>query len=130
MVRPRRNAVYPAAVRLFVYGSLLSGEENHGALLGARFVGAARTAPRYTLVSLGRYPALVVGGRTAVVGELYDVDDARMVLLDEFEGVPEHYLRVDVDVEGGEPAQGYVLAPHRVGDLPIIASGDWRARGA
>jgi gamma-glutamylaminecyclotransferase len=116
-------------VRLFVYGSLLLGEENHGALFGARFVSEARTAPRYTLVSLGRYPALVPGGSTAVVGEVYEVEEALLSSLDDFEGVPEHYLRVEVEIEGGESAFVYVLAPHRGGELEIVASGDWRARG-
>lgn len=116
-------------MRLFVYGSLLRGEENHGALLGARFVAEARTVPRYSLVSLGPYPALVPGGSTAVVGEVYEVTEELLCALDEFEGVPEHYLRVDVEIEGGEPAFAYVLAPQQEGDFPIVASGDWRARG-
>ena len=37
---------------------------------GARLVATARTAPRYTLVDLGPYPALVEDGDTAVFGEV------------------------------------------------------------
>ncbi|MEZ4299723.1 MAG: gamma-glutamylcyclotransferase family protein, partial [Polyangiaceae bacterium] len=69
---------------LFVYGSLLRGEDNHAVLAGARFVATARTAPRYTLVDLGPYPALVPGGETEVSGELFEVGPALLTELDDF----------------------------------------------
>ena len=40
-------------MKVFVYGTLLSGEGNHRHLRGARMLAVRRTEPRYTLVSLG-----------------------------------------------------------------------------
>ena len=48
-------------MKIFVYGTLLSGEGNHRQLRGARPLAVRRTEPRYTLVSLGPYPALLDG---------------------------------------------------------------------
>ena len=54
----------PAAkppVRLFVNGTLMRGEPLHGNLAGAVFRGAARTAPRYRLLSVRDvHPAMIL----------------------------------------------------------------------
>ena len=75
-----------SSFRLFVYGSLKRGGQHHDQLRGARFVGQAVTTPSYALVSLGDYLALVSGGDATVPGEVYEVDEALLQLLDEFEG--------------------------------------------
>jgi gamma-glutamylcyclotransferase (GGCT)/AIG2-like uncharacterized protein YtfP len=114
-------------VRLFVYGTLLSGEANHGRLQAARRVGVRRTEPRYTLLNLGEYPALIEGGSTSVVGELYDLEDGLLPAIDSFEGHPSLYRRTAIRLLGGEAVEGYVLAvPRRRRRSAIIASGDWR----
>lgn len=114
-------------MRLFVYGTLRRGEPGHALLGAARLLGEAVTEPAFTLVDMGEYPAIVEGGDTAVVGELYEVEDALLVELDRYEDVPELYLRVE-RVIGGEPASIYVLRPQHGRDQPVIASGDWRRR--
>ena len=91
---------------LFVYGTLMAGQENHRQLAGARFVGKARTLARYTLARAGGFPALREGGTTAVPGELYDLDESVLPALDAFEG--EGYVRKDVDLEGGARVQAYL----------------------
>lgn len=116
---------------LFVYGSLLRGEENHAVIRGARFVAGARTAARYTLVDLGPYPALVRGGATAIAGELYVVGAELLAALDAFEGHPDHYVRSAIELaiggHGHTGADAYVLPAHRAVGFPRVASGDWRA---
>ena len=70
------------------------------------FLGPARTAPGFTLYSLGEYPGLVVDGpdREGVVGELWAVDAGCLARLDAFEGVSEGlYAR--------EPARLAALPP-------------------
>jgi gamma-glutamylaminecyclotransferase len=119
---------YTRSVILFVYGSLLRGEASHAMLEGARFVAEARTAPRYTLVDLGPYPALLDGGGTAVLGELYEVGEALLGALDELEGHPDFYGRTAIEIEGGGIADAYVMTAERAGDRPRVASGNWRAR--
>jgi gamma-glutamylcyclotransferase (GGCT)/AIG2-like uncharacterized protein YtfP len=113
-------------VKVFVYGSLLSGESNHRQLRGARMLTVRRTEPRYTLVSLGPYPALLLGGTTSVTGEVYDVDDELLRALDRFEGAPSLYRRGRIHLLGGESVEGYVLARPRAKRYEVIASGDWR----
>ncbi|HEY1697927.1 MAG TPA: gamma-glutamylcyclotransferase family protein [Polyangiaceae bacterium] len=113
-------------MRVFVYGTLLSGEGNHRQLRGARRLYVRRTEPRYTLVSLGRFPALLEDGTTSVVGEVYEVDDELLSQLDRFEGVPTLYRRERVQLLCGESVEGYVLARPRARRYPLIASGDWR----
>src|SRR4051812_1772315 len=63
-----------ARFRLFVYGTFLVGEPEHGVIAGAEPLGPMRTAPGYTLVELQGLAALVEGGAGDVAGELYLVD--------------------------------------------------------
>jgi gamma-glutamylcyclotransferase (GGCT)/AIG2-like uncharacterized protein YtfP len=113
-------------MRLFVYGSLLSGECNHRVLGTSRLLGVRRTEPRYRLLSLGAFPALLSRGKTSVLGEVYEVDDATLAAVDRLEGHPHLYRRTSVVLLGGESVQGYVLARVRRGTYPLIKSGDWR----
>lgn len=131
------------AAGLFVYGSLLSGEENHGRLLGAALLGPARTQGGFALWDLGPWPA-VVRDRAAgpVLGELYALDGLDLAALDRFEGVPSLFRRAVIDLAA--PAGGaalrafaYVLPRARLSawrdagrPASRLPSGDWRARRA
>jgi len=115
-------------MRIFIYGTLRQGESNHGQLEGARFVGPARTAARYTLVDLVDYPALVEGGTDAVRGELYEVDALHLERLDAFEEHPTVYVRSAIEMEDGASAAAYLLPRERAGEAPRIPSGDWKTR--
>lgn len=87
---------------LFVYGTLKRGGSNHVFLRGQRFIGEARTAPGFTLYSLGDYPGMVraPGDTAGVTGELWAVDDACLAELDRLEGLDEGlYERIDVLLE-------------------------------
>ena len=113
---------------VFVYGTLLRGEESHGLLHGARFAGEAVTLPDWDLADLQHYPALVPAGRTKVRGELYGVDERLLEELDRFEGHPLFYCRLPIVLADGRCAQTYTLDPERAAPYPRIASGDWRRR--
>jgi gamma-glutamylcyclotransferase (GGCT)/AIG2-like uncharacterized protein YtfP len=55
----------------------MRGEVLHANLTGARFIGEARTAPRYRLYSIGDvHPGMIVceGDGVSVSGELYELD--------------------------------------------------------
>lgn len=116
---------------LFVYGTLRRGEPNQRQMGHARFVRAASTGPRYELVDLGGYPALLEDGDTPISGELYEVDDALLASLDRFEDVPELYERKPVVLEDGEvlcvEVLAYVMPRERARGAPRIANGDWQA---
>lgn len=116
--------------QLFVYASLLAGEPDHGLLGGAELLGASMTAPRYALYELGVYGALVEGGETAVVGELYLVADAVLVRIDVARQVPLLFQRCAVQLADGSEAQAYCMSSEGVRGKRRLRHGDWRRRFA
>lgn len=118
----------PLTARVFVYGTLMRGGHNHGLLAAARFAGEARTAPRYTLVSMGDWPALLEGGGQSVAGELFLVAVATLAALDALEGAPTLYQRRPVTLADGSLAVAYVKPAALALGRPVVASGDWRRR--
>jgi gamma-glutamylcyclotransferase (GGCT)/AIG2-like uncharacterized protein YtfP len=114
-------------MRLFVYGTLRRGQVGHALLRGAKLLGEAKTEAEFTLLDMGEWPAVVEGGRTAVAGELYEVDEALLSELDRYEDVPELYLRVERVVAGAATLIYVLRAEHGRGRREI-ASGDWFRR--
>jgi gamma-glutamylcyclotransferase (GGCT)/AIG2-like uncharacterized protein YtfP len=78
------------------FGTTLRGELKrdaahatmHKHLATAAPADPARTAPAFDLVSLGPFPGMVAGGRTAVSGARHAVDPATLAALDRLEGHP------------------------------------------
>lgn len=102
--------------RIFVYGTLKRRGINHQYLARQRYVGEARTVAGYCLYELDGYPGLVADAtdQEGVTGELWDVDDGWIKILDDFEGVPEGLYRREL-VPLAEPssqpsANAYVYA--------------------
>lgn len=80
---------------VFVYGTLKRGFSRSSALREQRYIGIARTEPKYGMFGYGGFPALVdetlaeasnVTAKNRIFGELYEVDDACMQELDKIEG--------------------------------------------
>ena len=103
------------ATRVFVYGTLLSGEPNHRVLAGAELLGEARTEPEFDLVSLGAFPAMV-----------HAVDRGTLAALDHLEGHPRFYRRRRVRLDDGEEVLAYLLSREQAHGRPKITSGNWR----
>jgi gamma-glutamylcyclotransferase (GGCT)/AIG2-like uncharacterized protein YtfP len=80
---------------LFVYGTLKRGGSNHHVLASEKFLAFARTQPGYRMFDVGGHPGLVPDSTAthAIEGELWEVRDAALAALDEFEGVDENYYR-------------------------------------
>ncbi|NEX19250.1 gamma-glutamylcyclotransferase [Thiorhodococcus mannitoliphagus] len=114
--------------RVFVYGTLLRGEVNHGLLVGAGFLGGFRTRPCYSLFLLGAYPGVVKGGRTQILGEVYEIDRACLRRLDRLEDYPRLYDRQQIQTPYGR-AWIYVYRGSVEG-CRVIRGGDWRAFAA
>jgi gamma-glutamylaminecyclotransferase len=115
---------------LFVYGTLMRDGPRHPALAGQRFLGEARTEPRYALLDLGEYPGLVrrePGGR-AVAGELYEVEGGLRAGLDEIEGAPGLFRLGPVALVGrAGPVYAYFYQPAPHG-LPTYGAERWDNR--
>jgi len=113
--------------RVFVYGTLRRGFGNHRLLAGARFLGEARTARAYRMVSLGGCPGMLAG-TSRVVGEVYEVDDETLLRLDRLEGHPYMYRREPVRLHGFAKVEAYIYQRDSA-RLPEVASGDWAQQG-
>jgi gamma-glutamylcyclotransferase (GGCT)/AIG2-like uncharacterized protein YtfP len=84
-------------VRIFVYGTLKRGGCRSHVLRDQRFLGEATTVATYRMYDTGSYPALVEDedGRQ-VEGEVWEVDDDCLRVLDAIECVPDLYGRKPV----------------------------------
>ena len=110
---------------VFVYGTLRHGEANHHLMVQAQWLGTHTTPPIYSLYDLGPCPA-VTKGRSAIVGEVYLIDEATLEQLDLLEDVPVTYKRKQIETPFG-PAWIYVYQDACQLDV-LIASGDWRQK--
>ena len=113
---------------VFVYGTLMRGERHHDTMQRAVFVREAETPPRYELVLIDYYPALISEGSQAVQGELYEVDDATLKELDVLEEVPTLYQRERITLSCGTVAETYLLPRSLAQGAPVIASGLFTGR--
>lgn len=95
--------------RVFVYGTLKRGGENHHWIDSQRFVGVTKTKPVYRMFDLGGYPGMLKAENgLAIEGELWDVDPPGLAKLDVLEDVAGgEYERVPIELESGE-AEGYL----------------------
>ncbi len=116
--------------RLFVYGTLLSGERDHALLGDAELIGNALTEPLFQLVDLGVYAALIPDGKVAVHGELYAASLATRREIDVKRQVPILFQRATLRLADGTDAEAYVMAPDPVRGKRRLAHGDWRKRFA
>jgi gamma-glutamylcyclotransferase (GGCT)/AIG2-like uncharacterized protein YtfP len=114
---------------LFVYGTLLTAEESHELIAGARLVREAKTAAKYSLVDLGTYPGAVKGGDVAIVGELWAVDIPTLARIDVHEGHPVLFKRQAVELDDGTEADAYLLDLDQVRGRRRIRGGSWKDRG-
>ena len=114
--------------RVFVYGTLLTGECN------ARWAGNARRQKAWTLGTIHDtgygYPAYQKRGRTRIVGEVLTVGEDGFRSMDRLEGYPSLYRREQIRVHlvGGGQVLAWVYIMNRLPDgAPVIESGDWVA---
>jgi gamma-glutamylcyclotransferase (GGCT)/AIG2-like uncharacterized protein YtfP len=123
---------------VFIYGTLRAGETNDITEAAARNDIAApillgSTTVRGHLFDFGNYPGLVVDeAGVDVRGDVYEIDDALVAVLDEIEavypGVEDRFLARDVmvKVDGNVVnCRFYPVTPSAVKGLPEIRSGDW-----
>ncbi len=120
----------PPDLPLFVYGTLMTGGAAEG-MIGRRRRGPAWTRGRLFHLPAG-YPALQQGGSGKVFGEWVDpVPAARLVLLDQYEGVDEElFSRVMIEVSTDTatfPAWAWVMQDPRLRGGVLVPSGRWRS---
>ena len=121
---PSRDAEH----KVFVYGTLITGERN------ARCAGNARRQKAWTTGTIYDtgcgFPAFVKRGRTHIKGEVLTVDDDGFKSMDRLEGYPRLYRREQIQVHlvGGGNVLAWVYIMNNLRkDAPVIESGDWVA---
>ena len=100
--------------RVFVYGTLKRGFQNHRLLVdnNAKFIGSATTTDRFLMNDVG-YPlifqkALKSRMPTQIEGEVYSVDDQCLDALDDLEGEGSLYRRTMIGLQDGTKACAYI----------------------
>jgi gamma-glutamylaminecyclotransferase len=99
--------------RVFVYGTLKRGGENHEWIKSQTFVAPARTKPFYRMFDLGGYPGMIRSeDGIAIEGEVWDVDDVGLTRLDVLEDIEGgEYERVKIELQGefaSQLVEGYL----------------------
>jgi gamma-glutamylaminecyclotransferase len=118
----------PAPIRLFVYGTLLSGEPDHALLRNSEPIGPAVTRPLYGLFEAGVYAAMVSGGSTAVRGEIYLVTLETLLAIDVAREVPVLFQRTRVSLDDATEAEAYVMSRENVRGMRRVRCGNWLER--
>ena len=113
---------------VFVYGSLRRGNPHPMSVRFPESKFVAEAKARGTLYDLGAFTGMQTSGSISLVtGEAYEVDDATLEQMDEFEN-SSHYLRKQIEIFLGAARQmGWVYEPdpkHYDFETPI-SSGDW-----
>jgi gamma-glutamylcyclotransferase (GGCT)/AIG2-like uncharacterized protein YtfP len=120
----------PRELLLFVCDASMSGLPEHARLDGARALGPGKTEPTFDLVDLGAQPALVLGGTTAVEGEVYALGPALLAALDVHKGHPLVHKRRRIRLDDGREVEAYTLDADQARGRRRIRSGSYRAHVA
>ena len=118
---------------MFLNGTAMSGQKDHGSHAGSTFLGPARTAARYRFFAVrDEFPGLfpVTTGGRVIEGELYDIPDE--VLHDRL--LPSEPLELElgeIELIDGEAVHAMLLVPSQLapGDKVVDISelGGFRA---
>jgi gamma-glutamylcyclotransferase (GGCT)/AIG2-like uncharacterized protein YtfP len=118
-------------MRFFICGSALRGQPDNKNLGDAKFLGAAKTAPRYRLHSVrDRHPGIyeVPEGGISIAGELYEFTPEQHAHL--MANEPPDLYEADILLDDGTTA-GAMLYPRKLigerGYEDVSQYGDWSA---
>lgn len=111
-----------------MYGTLLPGERDHALLGDSELLGAALSEPRFQLVELNVYAALIPDGNVAVHGQLYAVSLEVRRQIDVARQVPILFQRVPIRLADGSDAETYAMNPDQVRGKRRLSHGDWKQR--
>lgn len=116
-------------MHIFVYGTLKKGNPNHFLLRSSEFAGSTKSADKYVMLDLGRFPGVMkqenVPGLPAsqIKGEVYNITERTLGELDTYEG--EWYFREEIQLEDERTAFMYFLKKVPPVNYKIISNGNW-----
>ena len=126
-------------MNLFVYGTLRKKDIRSSFLENSKYLGEFVTQPKYSLYNLGSFPAITKDGDTAIVGEVYEINDAdTLYQIDLIEGHPNFYTRLPIDIDFSQSreivnnfsqadvdCEAYFLLSRDMNSYEKIITGDW-----
>jgi gamma-glutamylcyclotransferase (GGCT)/AIG2-like uncharacterized protein YtfP len=118
-------------VRFFICGSALRGQPDHGNLGDAKFLGEARTAPKYRLHSVrDQHPGIyeVESGGISIAGELYEFTSEQHEQL--LESEPPDLYEAPIELDDGSKVSAMIYPRSLIeerGFKDISEYGGWKA---
>jgi len=118
-------------MRFFICGSALRGQPDHKNLGDAKFLGEARTAPKYRLHSVrDQHPGIyeVEGGGVSIAGELYEFTPEQHEHL--LESEPPDLYEALIELDDGSKVSAMIYPRSLIeerGFKDISAFGGWAA---
>jgi gamma-glutamylaminecyclotransferase len=118
-------------MRFFICGSALRGQPDHKNLGDAKFLGEARTAPKYRLHSVrDQHPGIyeVESGGVSIAGELYEFTPEQHEQL--LESEPPDLYEAPIELEDGSKVSAMIYPRSLIeerGFKDISAYGGWAA---
>lgn len=111
--------------KVFVYGTLLSGERNNLFLQNPEYklLGNCKVTG-FTMYNLGAFPACVRDySFNTINGEVWEISDGRLDCLDGLEGYPNFYNREEIPTEFG---YAWIYIHTKEPNAEVIKSGNWK----
>ena len=118
-------------MRFFICGSALRGQPDHKNLGEAKFLGEARTAPKYRLHSVrDQHPGIyeVESGGVSIAGELYEFTPEQHEQL--LESEPPDLYEAPIELEDGSSVSAMIYPRSLIeerGYKDISEYGGWKA---
>ena len=100
---------YSSTRKVFVYGTLMNGEDNHHFLENSTCLGKA-AIEGYDMYNVGGWYPAIIPGNSRIIGELYEVHENEMPSIDMLEGEGSLYIRKCEITTGNEMAYIYEYA--------------------
>ncbi len=108
---------------VFVYGTLRSHGCHNDKLKFCDLLGNFETLPLYSMHRVSYYPAVTEGGKTAIKGEVFRLNEGSLSALDDLEDYPYLYSRKMLKTPFGDA--WIYLYKESVEGHDLIESGDW-----
>lgn len=86
--------------KILVYGTLMSKMNNNHYLNNSKYLGNCEIEG-YEMYHLGYYPG-IIDGKGIIKGEVYEIDDDTLHLIDFLEGESSLYIRKEIETEYGK----------------------------